>query len=828
MSAPTSPPTVKEGDALELQVTAMPCLVGSSRDRRPSLQSAVQRLLFDHCISGGGQPASFNDVIADLIWSDKHFELAPPAAEPKEKVKARKRSSGSSVVKDNVATRMTRGENASVVDKNGNTAAVGGALSALVADRTGNCESGATFLRRLVSPSDDGDSDGDGDVAEEEASRTAFDFAPSQEVLKAFATAPGDRGPAEMRLLNEHLGWHPFFRVLRGRVKQRMLRHVLLESFDARRVVFLQFDSADSAYVVLAGKLAVHVFDAAAKGPAPNWADPSAAKVVLVIRKARIMAKEVSKTDAEVAYESEFLFGKRVATLSQGNAFGENGIVVVAPPAGGGPPKAAERNATILALAPTHLLRLTRSAVEDAAGRRAVPGAARAERDRDVLESFALAPHSALLDVLAKPPLQRTTVDIEIVARHCGWQPFFRAADDGLAVDAAYRHLKVLEFKRDEVIMLQGDLADCYFIVYEGAADVYVHRDGNLVNRWKGLNLWIDAGNSDETGASDTVRNVPLPLAVAGARVTTLGAGAAFGENGLDPAPGKRRSATVVACGAQGTVLLALYRGDIDKREAATAAAAAARRVDAQIGVDLVRRLSSDLVRRKSSGLASTANVLELARLKASLLKQGSPLNVEDKADVLRRLSRRLSAQSNFAGLEQLRARLVAGSADVDADAENAPPPASPVDESTGFDAPEFDAPEAEADAPAADAPACISPAATSPAVDAPPPASPAASPAPSVPLEALPPPVPDDLEGDLQQWRKVAYTVHVDWGLSRWEPMRCAAAAPAAKPKGRSYRGAGYRPDPENARGSPRRLRPANPGVYNGQPATRAPAPPE
>jgi hypothetical protein len=172
------------------------------------------------------------------------------------------------------------------VDKNGNTAAVGGALSALVADRTGNCESGATFLRRLVSPSEERDSDGD-EMEVDGAARAAFDVAPSAAVLGAFATAPGDRGPAEMRLLNEQLGWHPFFRVLRGRVKQRMLRHVLLESFDARRVVFLQFDAADSAFVVLSGKLAVHVHDAAAKGGAPNWADASAAKVVLVIRKVR-------------------------------------------------------------------------------------------------------------------------------------------------------------------------------------------------------------------------------------------------------------------------------------------------------------------------------------------------------------------------------------------------------------------------------------------------------------------------------------------------------------------------------------------------------------
>ena len=63
--------------------------------------------------------------------------------------------------------------------------------------------------------------------------------------------------------------------------------------------------------------------------------------------------------EENVARVAEQLLGPRVATLAQSNAFGENGLGEAG----------IQRNATVLAMTPTHLFKLSREAMHSATGK---------------------------------------------------------------------------------------------------------------------------------------------------------------------------------------------------------------------------------------------------------------------------------------------------------------------------------------------------------------------------------------------------------------------------------------------------------------------------
>lgn len=393
-----------------------------------------------------------------------------------------------------------------------NTAKICKLIETMLEDRSGNSEAGADFLRRLVLGISDVDvSLGKGALAHEHPTTAG-----EAEFARCCSLLADERTARDLFVIESKLGAHPIFNVARGKLKMRMLRNATLVPATEGSVVVLQGDLADAAYVVYRGIVAVHqrrdevVFG---DGQRRDW----------------LSGRVRPSTDVST------LFGPCIAMLHANEAFGENGFV----DNGYG-----RRNATVLAASPECLL------IKIARRTLLVP---RPRQDR--LMSFADAPHAAFLRVLRKAPQDRDDDDIEAVLHHCSWQPVFASLEPPVA-RVACRQIKLVSHAADEVIVLQGDIADAYFIIYHGAADVFVASDSARLFTWKGLHLW------ERTLETPEVR---IPAEVAGTCVFKLTQGMAFGESGLDPAGPGRRNATIVSNGAgrRPLLLLALYRADL-------------------------------------------------------------------------------------------------------------------------------------------------------------------------------------------------------------------------------------------------------------------------
>lgn len=459
-------------------------------------------------------------AVKSLIWNDKEQQQEPADAttSPRpRRIAVVEMRRGTVVSKaSSLVDRMAKGQAARSRDVNNNTQSGVTALESLLEDKTGNSDVGANHLRKLVMP--------DFDVDEEDLAKTkktSFDNV-NDAVLQAARLPPEQRTAADLKLLNRHLGWHPFFNVARGRLKARLLRTVTAVSPKPYTVVVLQGDPADAAYVVYSGKLAVHI-----KTP----------DIEVRRNRFKYINGPVAKDAFDYHSTIEDKLGPRVAFVQQGNAFGEHGLEA-----------RARRNATVLSVENTHLFCIRRDAM-----------VTKRDDKSDRLSSFEGAPHEPLVNVLRTPADERTDDDFEVVLHHCSWQPFFSVLEPGLS-QVACRHVKLLEVPTSQCVVLQGDLADCYFIVYCGQAEVYVTKDGQGLNRWKGLNLWT-ADDDDDAGPVD------LPVHKAGDKVFMLEEGMAFGESGLDPKGPTRRSASVFSAGRNDgrlpLMLLALYRDDV-------------------------------------------------------------------------------------------------------------------------------------------------------------------------------------------------------------------------------------------------------------------------
>ena len=450
--------------------------------------------------------------------------------------KNKKRRESVSDKQVSVADRLARGRATVHRDQHNNTQKAVDALEQLLDDKTGASELGANYLRTLVMPElvfDDDDSEDDESPEDDKKekkrkNKKGFDGEVDLDLLLATAKDPERRRVSELALINEHLGWHQYFNVARGRIKPRMLRHVGLVSPKAFRVVVLQNEPADAAYIIYSGRFAVHVH--------------KTKEGEELLRRHRQHLKDgaaVAKNRQDYYDKAEGKIGPRVAILQQGHAFGENGL---------NGDESAKRNATVVALEPNgHLFCLQRSKL---VAKKPPPGQPR---------SFEGAPHPDFVAVLRKDPSERTPTDLATIIWHTAWQPFLSVLEPQLA-EVAARFLRLVEVPVDEVVVLQGDLADCYFIVYHGDAEVYVSPDVHRLNLWKGLNLWADGDHINDL--------VTVSLEDVGEKVFTLTPGIAFGESGLDPAGPKRRTATVVSIGNNGdsTFLLALYREDVRKK----------------------------------------------------------------------------------------------------------------------------------------------------------------------------------------------------------------------------------------------------------------------
>jgi hypothetical protein len=95
------------------------------------------------------------------------------------------------------------------------------------------------------------------------------------------------------------------------------------------------------------------------------------------------------------------------------------------------------------------------------------------------------------------------------------------------------RHLKLFEIPPDTAVCMQGDLAECYFIVYKGECEIYKAKNAQRLNRWKGLHLWVTTDEQQQKDedvfaydpsaeghkAPDTRKTVRLPLRNLGPKV---------------------------------------------------------------------------------------------------------------------------------------------------------------------------------------------------------------------------------------------------------------------------------------------------------------------
>lgn len=405
-------------------------------------------------------------------------------------------------------------------DVNNNTQSTVHALEKLVGDKTGNSEVGSDYLRRLVMPELEF---ADQLCVSKTHRRTSFDASGvNQELLDAVQKEPKQRTSQELVIIDSHIGWHPVFQVARGRLKPRMLKHIRLLSPKQYAAVVLQGEIADAAYIVYSGRVAVHI-----KNPDNE------------VRKHRLkyLHQPLAKDLAEYHTRVEHKVGNRVAFLSPGNAFGENGLDTN---------RQARRNATIVALErSTQLLCIRRDDI--------LPP----NKCEGGLLSFDRGPHQELMRVLRIPAHQRTDADLAVVLHHCAWQPFFASMERSLAL-VACRHLTLVQVPADTAVVLQGDTADSYYIVYHGQAEVYITKNESSFHRWKGLNLWNVHDEQERT--------VLLPIRKAGKKVFVLKQGMAFGESGLDPSGPKRRTATIISLGGPDSsdlMLLALYQCDV-------------------------------------------------------------------------------------------------------------------------------------------------------------------------------------------------------------------------------------------------------------------------
>jgi CRP-like cAMP-binding protein len=180
---------------------------------------------------------------------------------------------------------------------------------------------------------------------------------------------PSERNAENVAAIDDAVGGHPFFASLSKETRLSLVQNLTVEAFRKDRAVVLQDDRADAFYVVFSGDVDVFISDATK--PLKEWKKDVLASRVDLLKKEissfeleerrRLLrerhARECAERDymaiealksAGMEYEHvetvdeyieenpdvytldlplpERLVGRKVATLSQGAAFGENGL----------------------------------------------------------------------------------------------------------------------------------------------------------------------------------------------------------------------------------------------------------------------------------------------------------------------------------------------------------------------------------------------------------------------------------------------------------------------------------------------------------------------
>ena len=130
-----------------------------------------------------------------------------------------------------------------------------------------------------------------------------------------------------------------------------------------------------------------------------------------------------------------------------------------------------------------------------------------------------------LLRVLRTEPEARTEYDVDVVERHVSWHSIFKVLKP-LMRRKMCRALKCGEYDYGDIIVVQGDAAESFCIVYQGEVSVHCWRERSEVK----LMLRERPSGSIARNKAELMEEAPY---VIGGRVGVLRQGNSFGENGI-------------------------------------------------------------------------------------------------------------------------------------------------------------------------------------------------------------------------------------------------------------------------------------------------------
>ncbi|KAJ1455430.1 hypothetical protein M885DRAFT_520376 [Pelagophyceae sp. CCMP2097] len=404
--------------------------------------------------------------MAELKASASSSELVKPAKRSGRRVVVPGASGAAGVKKSrsrHSVSRMADGESSVRRDVGGNIERVKTHLASLLGEAGANSVEGAMKLQRLVS----GDHDDTAVSAQKRGHKATFGAADA-ELLAVLDKAPADRNNDDLMLVEKHCAWHDVFADVRPMLRRKMFKHLRGVRLSVAQVVLLQGDAAESCFVVYQGEVAVHCHKAGEERKlAELRANPRARD-----RKPLFMDR------GHLADEGEKVLGSRTAVLKRGAAFGEAGL---------DPSGHAKRSATIIVAADrTVVFELLRADLlgdhgGDMMAGSAAPGAAAAEA-----RGFGGASDADLLQRLGTAAANRTAEDVQRIDDAVGWHPFL-AHLDAETRQTLLKSLTVARYERDDVVMLQDDEADAFYILYDGEVDVLQNKDRPQQDlaRWK-------------------------------------------------------------------------------------------------------------------------------------------------------------------------------------------------------------------------------------------------------------------------------------------------------------------------------------------------------
>ncbi|EDO49032.1 predicted protein, partial [Nematostella vectensis] len=133
--------------------------------------------------------------------------------------------------------------------------------------------------------------------------------------------------------------------------------------------------------------------------------------------------------------------------------------------------------------------------------------------------------------ILSKPSEQRDDADLEhIICWFRQRSPLFKLLEDDALLDII-KNVTLTRYRKDNIIMRQGEKGNCFYIILKGSVSVYAKQDGD---------------GEAATHHEQSVRSHKERLLLFGAELSSLRAGRSFGEMVMVDER-KERNTTVIA-----------------------------------------------------------------------------------------------------------------------------------------------------------------------------------------------------------------------------------------------------------------------------------------